>query len=163
LNSWLPTYLARARHFNLHQMGVYSSLPFVLMLLGELLCGYVSDKTGRRAILCIIGMFGAGLFMYAAARATDHYVAAGLIAVSAGFWGFGLPASFALAMQIIPPSHTSTGIGMINGIGNLVGALAPAFVGLIVARTGSFQDGLMVLVLMSLVCPLALLPLLKKY
>jgi sugar phosphate permease len=163
LNSWLPTYLARARHFNLHQMGVYSSLPFVLMLLGELLSGFVSDKTGRRAILCIAGMFGAGLLMYAAARATDPYVAASLIALSAGFWGFSVPASFALILQVIPPAYTSTGIGMANGIGNLVGALAPALIGLIVAQTGSFEDGLMVLVLMSLVCPLALLPLVRKY
>jgi sugar phosphate permease len=163
LNSWLPTYLARARHFNLHEMGIYSSLPFVLMFFGEILCGYISDKTGRRTFLCIIGMFGAGIFMYAATRAMDHYVAATLIAVSAGFWGFGLPASYALAMEIIPSTLISTGIGMINGIGNLVGALAPAFIGFIVARTGSFEDGLMVIVLASILCPLALLPLVRSH
>src|SRR5262249_33095807 len=35
LNSWLPTYLQQARGFDLLRTGIYSSLPFILMIGGQ--------------------------------------------------------------------------------------------------------------------------------
>jgi hypothetical protein len=89
--------------------------------------------TGWEGLYCLAGMFGAGLFLYAGTQVGDPHLAAILIAISAGSWGFGLPPSIALAMRIIPAELMSTGIGMMNGIGNLVGALVPIFIGIIVA------------------------------
>ncbi|MEJ0093194.1 MAG: MFS transporter [Methylocella sp.] len=163
LNSWLPTYLERERHFNLHQMGIYSSLPFILMFIAEMSSGYISDRTGRCALLSVVGLLAAGLLLFAGTRVQDPHLAAIVIACSAGAWGFGLPTHYALAMRVLPASATSTGIGVINGIGNLVGAFAPALIGWVVATTGTFQTGLLVVVVASVLGSLTLLPLVRSY
>jgi sugar phosphate permease len=162
LNSWLPTYLERERHFNLHQMGIYSSLPFILMFIGEISCGYISDRSGRCALLSVIGLLTAGLLLFVATCVQDPHLAAIVIALSAGAWGFGLPTHYALAMKVLPSAVTSTGIGVINGIGNLAGAFAPSLIGWIVAVTGNFQAGLLVVVIASVLGSLALLPMVRS-
>ena len=109
LNAWLPTYLQTVRHFDLKSLGIFTSLPFILMFFGELLGGYISDRTGRRAMVCFIGLFFAGALIYVVALVSDSATAAIVMAVSAGFWGCALPPLFALAAQIIPPSVTASG------------------------------------------------------
>ena len=163
LNSWLPTYLARSRHFDLRQMGIYSSLPFIAMFVGEVLSGQIADKTGRRALMCFIGLLGAGCLMYAGTKIADPHLAAIVIALSAGSWGLGLPAQYALVMDVVPVSVTAAGIGVKNGVSNLVGAIAPALIGWIVGRTGSFDSGLMVIVISAVVGSLFVLPLIRKH
>ncbi|WP_213767466.1 MFS transporter [Caballeronia sp. dw_19] len=163
LNSWLPTYLERSRHFNLHDMGIYSSLPFILMFIGEVASGFISDRLGKRALLCAIGLFGAGCLLYVGTIIADPHLAAIVIALSAGCWGIGLPAQYALAMDIIPAPVIATGIGVLNGISNLTGACAPALIGWIVGRTGSFQTGLLVIVFASVLGSLVILPLARRY
>jgi cyanate permease len=52
-------------------------------------------------------------------------------------------------------------VGVYNGIGNLVGAFAPLVMGWLIAKTGAFDAGLMVLVLAAVVGSCAMLPLLR--
>ena len=163
LNTWLPTYLQRVRHFDLHHMGLYSSLPFVMILVTELTAAILSDKTGRRAWFSIVGLLAAGILLLVATRVLDPHAAAIIIALSAGAWGFGIPAQYALAMKVLPAAATATGIGVINGIGNLVGACAPALIGAIVAATGSYQTGLLVIVVASVLGAASLLPMARSY
>ena len=163
LNAWLPTYLQTVRHFDLKSLGVFTSLPFILMFFGELLGGYISDRTGRRAIVCFIGLFFAGALIYVVALVSDSATAAIVMAVSACFWGSALPPLFALAAQIIPPSVTASGVGVYNGIGNLIGASSPLLMGWIIGSTGNFNAGLMVLVVAGVVGACAMLPLIRKY
>jgi predicted MFS family arabinose efflux permease len=87
LNSWLPTYLVKVRHFDLHQTGIFASLPFVFMFLGEVGGGAFSDWLGRRAIVCFFGLMGAGLLMFAVSHVSNPYAAAVVMALSAGSWG----------------------------------------------------------------------------
>jgi sugar phosphate permease len=162
LTSWLPTYLDRSRHLNLRAMGIFASLPFILTFAGELASGVVSDWLGKRALVGFVGLIGAGILMYAGTRIADPYMAATAIAFSSGMWGFAVPSIFALATNIIPPSLTSTGIGVINGVGNLVGSLIPPAMGLIIATTGSYDDGLLVLVGSAMFFACMLIPLLRK-
>ncbi|WP_158810984.1 MFS transporter [Beijerinckia sp. L45] len=161
LNGWLPTYLEKVRHFNLRQMGLYSSLPFVLMFFAEVASGFIADRTGHKALVCVVGLFMAGVLLFVGTLVDDPHVAAIIIALSAGAWGFGAPPQYALAMKVLPASVTSTGVGVINGIGNLVGACAPALIGWLVALTGSFQVGLMIVVAAAVLSSLALIPLIR--
>ncbi len=161
LNSWLPTYLQRVRHFDLHHMGIYSALPFILMFFAELIGGYIADRTGKYALLSSSGLFAAGVLMYIATQVEQPQLAAVIIAFSAAAWGFGIPTQYALALRVLPVGTTATGIGIINGIGNLVGACAPAVIGFIVAGTGSYKAGLLVIVVASVLGSLALLPMLR--
>ncbi|OJY02176.1 MAG: hypothetical protein BGP04_12735 [Rhizobiales bacterium 62-17] len=163
LNSWLPSYLVRERGFDPRQTSFYSFLPFFMMFLGEVLAATLSDRLGRRAIVCFVGLFMAGVSMYAVSVVADAQTAALLIAVSAFFWGAALPPLFALSLQILPPRAIAAGVGMFNGIGNIIGALSPLVMGALIASTGAFGAGLMVLVGATLVGSLAMLPLVRRY
>jgi sugar phosphate permease len=163
LNAWLPTYLQTVRHFDMKSLGFFASLPFVLMFCGEILGGYISDRLGRRAIVCFIGLFGAGALIYVVSLVADPHIAAIVMALSAGFWGAALPPLFALAAQIIPPAVTASGVGVYNGVGNLIGASSPLLMGWIIGTTGNFNAGLMVLVLAGVIGACAMLPLVRRY
>jgi sugar phosphate permease len=163
LNSWLPTYLIKVRGFDPRHTSLYSFLPFFLMFLGEILAATVSDKIGRRAIVCLVGLFGAGAAMYVVSIVPDAQTAAILIAVSAFFWGSALPPLFALSLQILPPRAVASGVGVFNGVGNIVGALSPVAIGALIAHTGSFHAGLMVLVGATILGSLAMVPLLRRF
>lgn len=163
LNSWLPTYLIKERGFDPRQTSLYAFLPFFLMFLGEVLAATLSDKIGKRAVVCFVGLLGAGVMMYAVSVVSDAQTAAILIAVSAFFWGCALPPLFALSLQILPPRAIASGVGVFNGIGNIIGALSPFVMGLLIAQTGSFNAGLMVLVGAAIVGSLAMIPLLRRF
>ncbi len=161
LNSWLPTYLQRVRHFDLHHMGIYSALPFVLMFFAEIIAGYVADRTGKYALLACGGLLTAGALAFIGTHVADPQAAAVIIAFGAAAWGVATPTQYGLALRVLPAGTTATGIGIINGVGNLVGACAPAVIGFIVAGTGSYRSGLLVIVVASALGSLALLPMLK--
>ena len=163
LNTWLPSYLIRVRGFDPRQTSFYSFLPFFLMFLGELLAATLSDKIGKRAIICFGGLFMAGVSMYGVSAVADPQTAALLIAVSAFFWGSALPPLFALSLQILPPRAIASGVGVFNGIGNIVGASSPLVMGALIAQTGSFDAGLMVLVGATMIGSLAMLPLARRF
>ena len=163
LNSWLPTYLQEARHFDLAHTGFYSSLPFVLMVIGQLAAGWIGDRTGKRAAVCFAALFLAGVFVYFAALAPDASLAAWCLALSAGFWGGTTPTLFAIGMQIIPRGITSMGFGLYAGFGNLVGSAAPFIMGLLIGSTGNYNAGLYFLVLCCIVLSLAMLPLVRTH
>lgn len=163
LNSWLPTYLQKVRNFDLQHLGIYSALPFILLFVGVILSGFISDKFGKKAILIFIGLAGAAVLLYAGTVAADRNIAAVIIALSSGMFGLAVPATYALTQQIVPPSVVASGAGVINGIANTVGALAPFAMGLVISATNNFDAGLMVLVIGSFCCSCAILPLVKRY
>lgn len=162
LNSWLPTYLQRVRHFDIQHLGIYSSLPFILLFLGEILSGVVSDRVKRLTPLLLIGLGGAAVILFAATRVESATAAALLIALSSGFFGICVPATYVLTTKIVAPSVIASGTGVINGIANTIGALAPFAMGLVISSTGSVDAGLYVLICGSLGCSLAILPLIRR-
>jgi sugar phosphate permease len=163
LNTWLPSYLIRERHFNPSQLGVFSSLPFIFMFFGEILSAALSDRLGKRAIICFVTLLCAGLCMYLVALIPDSRMAALMIAVSAFFWGGALPPLFALGLRVLPAGAVATGVGVYNGIGNLIGALSPWAMGAIIAATGSFNAGLLVIIGAAIVGSFAMVPLIRNY
>jgi len=69
---WFPTYLKDHRHFDLKEMGLYSSLPLLAGVFGNIAGGYVSDllarrtgnlKWGRRGVAMFGFLLGAGAIM----------------------------------------------------------------------------------------------------
>ena len=163
LNSWLPTYLQQARGFDLLQTGIYSSLPFVLMIGGQFLFSWISDLIGKRAIVCGFTLFMTGVFVYLTSIVPDATAAAWCIAISAGFWGGTSPTLFSLGSQIMPSKVTAAGFGLYGGIGNIAGAFAPLIIGVLVGSTGNFTAGLQFLVFCCIGGSLAMIPLMRKY
>lgn len=145
LNSWLPTYLVRYRHFDLHKSGVYAWLPFLTMFFGMALSSWFSDRIGRRAIVSSFAFLFAGISMSLVIVVPGANTAALTIAASSFFWGAGMPPQFAIAQRILPPGTVSAGIGVHNGVGNIIAAFSPVVIGALINSTGSFNVGLSVL------------------
>jgi sugar phosphate permease len=163
LNSWLPTYLQNERHFDLQHLGFYSSLPFIMSVCGQIGAGITIDRTNRAGLLCFAGCFGAGALTYFGAIASDATTAAILIASSGAFFGAWVIAVYVLMQRIIPEPAFASGAGVINGIANSVGSLAPLSVGLVISATSSLNAGLLVIVIAPIVGACALLPLIRRY
>ena len=163
MNGWLPTYLQRVRHFDTSALGFFSALPFVLLFSGEMLGGWLSDRTQHRVLVCMGGLSGASVLVLLATRAATPVGAALLIALSGLLFGLTVPTSFSLAQQVIPSGILATGIGIFNGAANLAGAFAPLVMGCCVSTFHSLDAGLWALVLATFVCSLILAPLLGRF
>lgn len=163
LNSWVPSYLIQDKGFNLKEFGIYSSLPFIAMLIGEVIGAFLSDKLGKRAIQVSGGLLVAGIFMYVMVIATNPMTVILAMSLSAMAWGFGVSAVFALLARVTTADVGATAGGIFNGLGNFASAAAPVIIGAIVMQTGSFNIGITFLAAVAVIGSFFLIPLLKRY
>lgn len=163
LNSWVPSYLIQDKGFNLKEFGIYSSLPFIAMLIGEVIGAFLSDKLGRRAVQVFGGLLVAGIFMYVMVIMTDPILVIAAMSFSAMSWGFGVAAIFALLARVTTDDVGATAGGIFNGLGNFASAIAPVLIGYIVMQTNSFNLGITFLAAVAVIGSFFLLPLLKRY
>jgi sugar phosphate permease len=163
LTSWLPTYLDKARQLRLTDLGIFASLPFILTFLSEFIAGYTSDRIGKRAVIAFCALLAAGSLMFIGSQVSDPYLAATFIALSSAAWGFSIPTTYSLAIAFIPAGLTATGVGVLNGLGNLVSSVIPLFMGFIVQMSGgNYSYGLLVIVLIPMFLSFAAVPLIIK-
>lgn len=151
LITWLPKYLAEARGFDLAQMGFFTSLAYFLSAASNALFGFASDRFPRRAPFCAVALFGAAVCLGPATWVDHRLVSAVLLAAGMGFWGMSPPIYWAILQRIVPGRVIGTASGLDNGLANSVASLTPALVGYLIAATGSYQAGLMLLAGASLV------------
>ncbi len=163
LNSWLPAYLQVARHFDIKHSSVFSSLPFLLMIGGYFLGGWLGDKWRIKAWLCMVGMIGAGLLVYAASIVANPINSALLIALSAGSWGLTVPTLFAMGTEVIPPKVTAMGFGIYAGLANIFGALSPVLIGMVIGKSGNYAGGLLVITFACVILSFTMIPLLRRH
>jgi sugar phosphate permease len=163
LNSWLPTYLQVARHFDIKHSSAFSSLPFLLMISGYFIGGWLGDKWRIKAWLCMVGMIGAGLLVYAASIVASPTSSALLIALSAGSWGLTVPTLFAMGTEVIPPKVTAMGFGIYAGIANIFGALTPVLMGMVIGKSGNYAGGLLVITFACVILSFTMIPLLRRH
>ena len=148
--AWLPSYLKVARGFSWAAMGAFASLPYILGIASVLASGYISDKMGRRAPICIVSMLGAAAGIYFGAYAPDNTTAAILISFGIASIGLGIAPAWALVQQIVPGKAIGAGAGMMNGVSNGGSAFSPVLMGFFISISGSYVGGLMFLVGLAL-------------
>ncbi|MFU8927144.1 MFS transporter [Acinetobacter puyangensis] len=163
LNSWVPSYLMQDKGFNLKEFGIYSSFPFIAMLIGEVIGAFLSDKFGRRAIQVSGGLLVAGIFMYVMVIMSAPVLIVLAMSISAMAWGFGASAIFALLARVTTADVGATAGGIFNGLGNFASAIAPVLIGYIVMQTSNFNLGITFLAVVAVVGSFFLIPLLKRY
>ena len=144
--AWLPSYLKVARGFSWTAMGAWSSLPYIIGIVSVLASGYVSDKIGRRAPVCMVSMLGAAAGIYFGAFAPNNTTAAILISLGIGSIGLGIAPTWAMVQRIVPGRAIGAGAGMMNGIANGGSAFAPVLMGFFIGAFHSYVGGLMFLV-----------------
>jgi MFS family permease len=143
--TWLPTYLLRARGFDLQHMGMLAALPLLGVAAGVTLGGWLSDRlterwgqrSGRRAP----GLFGfplAALAIGAAVTTANPLASALLLTAAAGLAALGIAPAWVVATEM-GGVHAGVVSGAMNMFGNLGGALSPVVVGICLERWDSWQ------------------------
>jgi sugar phosphate permease len=151
LVTWLPKYLIDARGFNIRQMVLFASLPYLGSFLSSLVFGFLSDRIGRRAVLCTLSLAGAAISIGLAALVPDPIVCGLLMVWGLIMWGMGTPVYYAIMQRIIPAPIMATGIGIDNGLANFGSAMAPAVIGFLIGTTGSYLAGLLFIAVLGLI------------
>ena len=165
--TWLPTYLLRARGFDLTQVGWLAALPLLAIALGVYLGGWACDRLTPRLGLrlaartpALLGLPLAACAVVGAALVPEPVHAALLLAAAAGLAGLGIAPAWALCLEIGGP-HAGVVTGAMNMFGNLGGTLSPVVVGLCIDRLGSWSAPLYsiaALYLVAAVCWLGIDP-----
>ena len=151
LTTWLPKYLRDERGFNLRGMVLFASLPYLGSFLSSLVFGFLSDRLGRRAILCTLSLSGSAISIGLAALVPGAVVSGLLMVLGMILWGMGTPVYYAIMQNIIPGPIMATGIGIDNGLANFGSAMAPAVIGFLIAATGSYAAGLLFISVLGLI------------
>jgi sugar phosphate permease len=151
LTTWLPKYLRDERGFDLRGMVLFASLPYLGSFVSSLVFGFLSDRIGRRAILCTLSLSGSAISIGLGALVSDPIVSGLLMVLGMILWGMGTPVYYAIMQNIIPAPIMATGIGIDNGLANFGAAMAPAVIGFLIAATGSYTAGLLFISVLGLI------------
>ena len=143
--TWLPTYLLRARGFDITRVGLLAALPLLGIAGGVLAGGWLSDVLARhwgsrvaRRTPGVIGLPLAAAAVLGAVATSSPLASALLLASAAGLAALGVSPAWAVCLEI-GGRHSGVVSGTMNMFGNLGGALSPIVVGLCLQRWGSWN------------------------
>jgi len=143
--TWLPSYLLRARGFDLQAAGWLAALPLLAIAAGSVVGGSLSDllvrRFGLRGGLRAPGLVGlplAGLCVLGAVATADGRTAAFLLAGAAGSAALGIAPAWSVCLAI-GGRHAGVVSGGMNTFGNLGGALSPILMGWSLDAFGSWN------------------------
>jgi len=149
--TWLPTYLAEQRGFQKEALSLFSGLPLLLSVFGDLSGGAVTDWMTRRFGLrigrCSVAVAGyalAGCAMFASVFSESAAVAASLIAVAVAASMFTLSASWATCMDV-GGEHTAVLSASMNTTGQIGSIVSPIIAGWVVTRFANWQAPLLIM------------------
>lgn len=114
---WAPTYLSEAHGFDIKHAGwAYFAYEFAAIP-GTLLCGWLSDKVfkGRRALLNIIYMLCAAIFVLLYWQFSSSYTVVTVSLICIGFFVYGPIMLLAVqSMDMVPKNASGAAVGLIG-------------------------------------------------
>jgi MFS family permease len=162
LVTWLPTFLREQRHLDFGVVGVILTAANALSIVVMLAVGIGSDKRMRRAGFALIGFAIEGIGVLGAAIGPADTVAVGLF-VFLGLAGnaWCIVANWGLLHSLMPTRSVETSSGLFSSLTNIIGAGAPALMGVLLTATGTYTSGFLLLVgtvVISMICCVILMP-----
>jgi len=143
---WLPKILGEASGLDGFRLSAITAIPFGVALVGMVLVGRHSDRTGERkwhVAACAVTA-AAGLFVAVAFQTTVPLLVLGFTLSQLGQRSF-MSVFWAIPSMFLGGTAAAAGIALINSIGNLGGAVGPAVMGWLREGTSSYTAGLLVL------------------
>jgi nitrate/nitrite transporter NarK len=143
---WLPRILRDASGLDGLALSTITAIPFAAALVGMVLVGRHSDRTGERrfhvaacALSAALGLVLAVTFQASVPLLVLSFTLSqvGQRSVLSVFWA--IPPIF------LGGAAAAAGIALINSIGNLGGFVGPTVMGRLLDTTGSYSAGLLVL------------------
>jgi MFS transporter, ACS family, tartrate transporter len=143
-NYWLPTFLKRLSHFSDTRVALLVSLPGVAGMIGILLNGWHSDKTGDRRWHATLPLVGAGLCYLVLLGACDHFaIAFTLMSLASALFMSYQPVLWAMPTLILCESAAAACFGLINSVGQMGGFAGPYMVSYLNEKTGNLNAAFM--------------------
>jgi MFS family permease len=148
---WLPYYLEHERHMSVAKVGIVAAIPYFFGCVGAVTGGWLCDyltrngwtPMGSRKVLMTCSLLGIALCTVGTVLAQSNTLALTLISVSLFLIYIASSAAWATVPVAAPSQYTASLGSMQNFGGYLGGALAPTVTGVMVARTGSFSQALL--------------------
>jgi ACS family tartrate transporter-like MFS transporter len=118
-------------------------VPPLLALVGQLLVGWNSDRTGERRMHTVVPIL-IGAACLGIAPLTHGHLMLSLACLTLGFAGIKSlqPAFWSLPSLVLSESAAAGSTALINSVGNAGGFVGPSLLGYIEKHTGSFAPGL---------------------
>ena len=163
---WMPSYLSLARHIDVKAIGLLGGIPYLAAFVGVLFGGWIGSRWhAHRAQRVISAYLAAGLSFFVAYRSvTLAGSLVGLCGVAFCLFASHAPKG-SIALDIAPDRRRGAFMATLNSVSQIGGVIAPAAIGLLVSRTGSFAAGfgMMIAALcLAATCMAALIPLLRQ-
>ncbi|MCX6899201.1 MAG: MFS transporter [Verrucomicrobia bacterium] len=149
--TWLPTYLKERHGLDAMQLGLFSGLPLILSVAGDLFGGVATDmvtkRFGLRVGRCGVGAFAyvlAGTAMILAGVVHQPMLAATLIALAVAASMFTLGASWSTCLDI-GGNHAGVVSAAMNTSGALSSVISPLMVTWLLSSFGDWNAPLYVM------------------
>ncbi len=131
---WIYYYFGEIRKVGAERSAVYTTVMLLTMMVAMPLGGWLSDRLSRRTV-ALAGMIFSAVLLYIGANVDEPLWVVTLLSLALGFcaategpfWAAGIEAGGAQA---------GSATGIMNGIGNLGGLLAPTLTPMIAQRAG---------------------------
>jgi len=143
--SWLPSYLARERHYSATMVAWYGSLPFWAVAGTSLAFGWLSDRLIQRGgspTRVRLACLGVGLtmnsLMIPAYLIQDQVLSMALMVIACLSLGVASSNLWAVTQTLAGREAAGKWTGLQNAFGNIAGITSPYIAGLILTKTGSF-------------------------
>ncbi|HEX5120094.1 MAG TPA: MFS transporter [Pseudonocardiaceae bacterium] len=162
LVTWLPTFLKDQRHLTFGVVGVILTAANLLSIVVMVVVGIGSDRRMRRAGFALIGFAIEGIGVLGAVLGPADTVVVGtfvFLGLAGNAWC--IVTNWGLLHSLMPTRQVETSSGVFSSITNIVGAGFPALMGALLAATGSYTPGFLLLVgtvIISIVCCAVLIP-----
>ena len=145
MSFWLPQILKTASGGSDFEVGLLSTIPYLVGASGMVVIGRHSDRVGERRWHVAIAAFVGGLAF--AASAFVHTLVPSILLLSIAALGFAsmLAPFWALATSAVGGTGAAAGIALINSVGNVGGFVGPYLLGWVLDTTHSFAAGLVVI------------------
>ena len=156
--SWLPSYFSDVHNLDLQGAGFWALLPWIAMFLMMNVSGWVADSmlkkgvsaTLTRKLLIGFGLLGSAVFMYFLTNAGSPEIASFLMCGALGILAFTYGGLVPNGLDIAP-RFADIIYGIVNTLGTLAGAIGAFAAGVIVQKTGSYENVFIVTAIISVV------------
>lgn len=158
--SWLHTYLVKGRGLTEQEMGIFSTLPFILGACSNFVGGLLSDRLARRfgfrngrRLIGSASLAAGALCVLATALTEGKLLGIILISAGYGFMDLMLPSAWAMCLDI-GGRYAGAVSGAMNSSGHIGGFSCSVLFGYLVQRYGSYETPLFVIAAMLLLAAL---------
>jgi ACS family tartrate transporter-like MFS transporter len=159
---WMPTVLKAVSGWSNASIGWLIVIPMTIALIGFVINGHSSSRTGEKrwhvAIPMFIGTFGMGLGPFI----SNPFWSFVLVCVSAVGVYVGMGVWWTYPTSFLSDSAAAGAVSLINSVGNLGGWVGPYLVGILKDHTGTFTWAYLYLAFSLMVAGLLILTLRKK-